>query len=154
MHIKDILHAKRLKTERHIRELEKAGKARKRYTAMMPDIPFLFLGLLCDIGWILHLIAGCGSLFRRFDPLLFVSLIGVAIGVGMTIYLNLIQEKEIALGYQKDLSFGLTAVSGLAGGIAGLLLGNSWIAVGGFLNAITGLPIYLSFKPGIRYGVQ
>lgn len=25
---------------------------------MMPDIPFLMLGLISDIGWMIHLIAG------------------------------------------------------------------------------------------------
>lgn len=154
MNIREALHAKRLKTEAHIRELEEAGEAGKRYTATMPDIPFLVLGLLCDAGWIIHLIAGCARLANGFDLLLSLSLIGAMIGVGMTVYLNRIQEKEIALGYQKDLSFGLTVVSGLIGGVAGILLGSPWIAIGGFLNFATGLPIYLSFKPGIRYGVH
>ncbi|MBR1780903.1 MAG: hypothetical protein IJ751_05820 [Oscillospiraceae bacterium] len=154
MNIKETLHAKRLKTEAHIRALEAAGTAGKRYTATMPDIPFLVLGLLCDVGWLMHLIAGGARLFRGFDPLLCLSLIGVIVGVGMTIYLNRIQEKEIALRYQKNLSFGLTIASGLVGGVAGILLGSPWIAIGGFLNFVTGLPLYLSFKPGIRYGVQ
>lgn len=29
-----------------------------RYTAMMPDIPFFVLALVCDVGWLTHLIAG------------------------------------------------------------------------------------------------
>ncbi len=93
MNIRKILHEKRLKTEDHIRELESAGKAGERCTATMPDIPFLILALLCDIGWIIQLIAV-------------------------------------------------------------VLLGDPWVAVGGFLNLVAGLPLYLSFKPGIRYGIQ
>ena len=56
--IKDILHEKRKTTEDHIRQLQQVGKQGIRYTAMMPDIPFLVLGLLSDIGWIMHLTAG------------------------------------------------------------------------------------------------
>jgi hypothetical protein len=29
-----------------------------------------------------------------------------------------------------------------------------WLIVGGVLNFVAGLPIYLSFKKGIFYGVQ
>ncbi len=72
----------------------------------------------------------------------------------MTVYLNKIHEKEIALRYQKDLSFGLTVLGGLHGGIVGILICNEWLIIGGFLNLLTGLPIYLSFKLGIIYGVQ
>ena len=39
--IKDILHEKRKTTEDHIRQLQQVGKQGIRYTAMMPDIPFL-----------------------------------------------------------------------------------------------------------------
>ena len=55
--IKETLHKKRKATEDHIRELQRQGKQGVRYTAMMPDIPFLILGLISDIGWIIHLIA-------------------------------------------------------------------------------------------------
>ena len=154
MNIKEILHERRLKTENHIRELEKAGTAGERYTATMPDVPFLVLALVCDIGWIIQLIAGGISLFHHFDILLCISLVAVLIGVGATIYLNVIHEKEIATKYQKDMSFGLTVAGGLLGAIAGIMLGNSWIILGGFLNLAGGLPIYQSFKPGIQYGVQ
>ena len=154
MNIKEVLHAKRMKTEEHIRSLEKEGKAGKRYTAVMPDVPFLVLGTLCDIGWIIQLIYGTAYLFKKFDLLLCVSLIGVLIGVGMTVYLNRIKEKEMPLRYQKDLSFGLTTAAGLIGGIAGILIGSPLVAVGGALNFATGLPLYLSFKPGIIYGVK
>ena len=53
--------------------------------------------------------------------------------------------------------------SGLAGAIIGIFqiviyAGVSpelvWIVIGGILNFISGLPIYLSFKKGIFYGVQ
>lgn len=61
------------------------------------------------------------------------------------------------------MSFGLTVYGGLAGGIIGMFqLANItdipgaiiWMTIGGFLNFVTGLPIYLSFKKGIIYGVQ
>lgn len=56
--IKEILHEKRKTTEYHIKQLQHEGKQGIRYTAMMPDIPFLILGLMSDIGWLTHLIAG------------------------------------------------------------------------------------------------
>lgn len=56
--IKEILHEKRKATETHIEQLQREGKQGVRYTAMMPDIPFLVLGLLSDTGWIIHLVAG------------------------------------------------------------------------------------------------
>ena len=58
---------------------------------------------------------------------------------------------------------GLTIYSGLAGaniGIfqiviyAGVSPELEWKKFGGILNFISGLPIYLSFKKGIFYGVQ
>ena len=48
--IKEALHEKRKLTEDHIRQLEREGKQGVRYTAMMPDVPFLVLGLLSDVG--------------------------------------------------------------------------------------------------------
>ena len=154
MSIHEVLAKRRRQTDEHIRVLERQGKTGKRFTAMMPNMPFLILGLMCDVGWIVHLIAGGRFLIDQFNLPLLLTMIAVILGVGMTIYLNLIHEKEIALGYQKDLSFGLTVFAGLAGGVVGLILGDGWIAAGGFLNFIAGLPIYLSFKPGIHYGVQ
>ena len=56
--IKKVLHEKRKTTEAHIQQLQQAGKQGVRYTVMMPDIPFLMLGLISDIGWMIHLIAG------------------------------------------------------------------------------------------------
>ena len=56
--IKETLHEKRKTTEDHIQQLQQAGKQGARYTAMMPDIPFLMLGLISDVGWMIHLIAG------------------------------------------------------------------------------------------------
>lgn len=57
----------------------------------------------------------------------------------------------------------MTVYSGLAGAMIGifqivLYAGVStelvWVVVGGFLNFAFGLPIYLSFKKGIFYGVK
>lgn len=39
---KEILHAKRVVTEKHIKQLQKEGREGIRYTAMIPDVPFLF----------------------------------------------------------------------------------------------------------------
>ena len=165
--IRETLHKKRKRTEEHIRQLQREGKEGVRYTAMMPDIPFLILGLVSDIGWLIHLIAGilffCGNGFRRTpDYAALIALAAVLFGVAYLIYLNKIHEKEIATRRQKDLSFGMTAFAGLAGAMIGIvqivLEGGSpelvWIVIGGFLNFASGLPIYLSFKKGIFYGVK
>ena len=165
--IKDTLHAKREITEKHIQQLQQEGKEGTRYTAMMPDIPFLILGLLSDIGWIIHLIAGiiyfCRNGFHHvLDFVALIALAAVIFGVGYIIYLNKIHEKEIATKLQKDLSFGMTVYAGLAGAVIGILqlvtMGVSselvWIVIGGFLNFATGSPIYFSFKKGIFYGVK
>ena len=166
--IKEILHEKREATEYHIKQLQHEGKQGIRYTAMMPDIPFLILGLISDIGWLTHLIAGilyfCRNGFRHvLDYAAFLTLAGILFGVVYLIYLNKIHEKEIATKLQKNLSFGVTVYSGLAGAVIGILQfvlyagassGLVWLTVGGVLNFVAGLPIYLSFKKGIFYGVQ
>ena len=166
--IKDILHKKRKTTEDHIRQLQQVGKQGIRYTAMMPDIPFLVLGLLSDIGWIMHLTAGIIYFCRNFfyhvlDYFALAALAAVMFGVAYIIYLNKIHEKEIATKRQKDLGFGMTVYSGAAGAVigisqivmyAGVSLELVWIVIGGFLNFAAGLPIYLSFKKGIFYGVK
>ena len=90
------------------------------------------------------------------------ALAGVLFGVAYLMYLNKTHEKEIATKLQKDLSFGMTVYSGLAGAVVGMVqittTGVSsvlvWLIVGGVLNFVAGLPIYLSFKKGIFYGVQ
>ena len=57
----------------------------------------------------------------------------------------------------------MTVYSGAAGAVIGIFqivmyAGVSadlvWIVIGGFLNFAAGLPIYLSFKKGIFYGVK
>lgn len=164
--IKEILHEKRAATERHVRQLQQDGAQGIRYTAMMPDVPFLISGLLSDIGWMIHLVAGILYVCRTgvhhvLDAMALLALAGVLLGVGHLIYLNKIHEKEIATRLQKNLSFGLTAYAGLAGAVISVLqialdTGVSaelvWIAVGGALNFASGLPIFLSFRKGIIYG--
>lgn len=166
--IKEILHEKRKTTEEHIKQLEQNGKQDIRYTAMMPDIPFLVLGLLSDIGWIIHLVVGIiyfcrNGFYHVLDYIALITLIAIIFGVSYIIYLNKIHEKEIATRHQKDFSFGMTVYAGLAGAIIGILQiviypnvpsELVWIVIGGFLNFISGLPIYLSFKKGIFYGVK
>lgn len=165
--IKETLHEKRKTTEEHIKQLQQEGKQGVRYTAMMPDIPFMVLGLLSDIGWLIHLIAGiiyfCKNGFHHVsDYIALIALAAVVFGVAYIIYLNKIHEKEIATKLQKDLGFGMTVYSGLAGAVIGIIQivisGVSaelvWIVIGGFLNFASGLPIYLSFKKGIFYGVK
>lgn len=165
--IKETLHEKRKTTEEHIKQLQQEGKQGVRYTAMIPDIPFMVLGLLSDIGWLIHLIAGiiyfCKNGFHHAsDYIALIALAAVVFGVAYIIYLNKIHEKEIATKLQKDLGFGMTVYSGLAGAVIGIIQivisGVSaeivWIVIGGFLNFASGLPIYLSFKKGIFYGVK
>lgn len=166
--IKETLHEKRKTTEDHIKQLQQYGKQGVRYTAMIPDIPFMVLGLLSDIGWIIHLVAGviyfCGNGFHHvLDYIALIALAAVIFGVAYIIYLNKIHEKEISTRLQKNLGFGVTVYSGLAGAVIGifqiaLYAGVSpelvWLVIGGFLNFASGLPIYLSFKKGIFYGVK
>ena len=165
--IKETLHEKRKATEDHIRVLQRQGKQGVRYTAMMPDIPFLILGLISDIGWIIHLTAGIiyfreNGFHHVLDYAALLALAGILFGVAYLIYLNKIREKEIATKLQKNLSFGMTVYSGLAGAVVGMVqiaaTGVSsvlvWLTVGGVLNFAAGLPIYLSFKLGIFFGVQ
>ena len=166
--IKETLHAKRGVTEEHIKQLQLERKEGVRYTAMMPDVPFLVFGLVSDIGWIIHLVAGilflCRNGFRHvLDALMLAAMAGILFGVAYLIYLNKIHEKEIATKRQKDLSFGMTVYSGVAGAVIGILqivLSAGavpelvWLVIGGFVNFAAGLPIYLSFQKGIIYGVK
>lgn len=166
--IKDALHEKRKETEEHIKQLRQDGEQQVRYTAMMPDVPFMVLGLSCDIGWIMHLTAGtiylCRNGFRHvLDYMAFLALAAVVAGVACIVYLEKIHEKEIATRRQKNFSFGLLAHSGLAGAVVGILQSVAytsasselvWIVTGGFLNFASALPIFLSFKKGIYYGVK
>ena len=99
--IKEVLHEKRKTTEYHIKQLQHEGKQGIRYTAMMPDIPFLILGLISDIGWIIHLIAGviyfCRNGFCHvLDYAALLPLAGVLFSAAYLIHLNKIHEKEIA----------------------------------------------------------
>ena len=157
-----------IETEEHIKQLRQDGEQQVRYTAMMPDVPFMVLGLSCDIGWIMHLTAGtiylCRNGFRHvLDYMAFLTLAAVVAGVACIVYLGKIHEKEIATRRQKNFSFGLLAYSGLAGAVVGILQSVAytsasselvWIVTGGFLNFASALPIFLSFKKGIYYGVK
>lgn len=55
VNIKEVLHAKRVVTEEHIKQLQKDGCEGVHYTVMMSDIPFLVLTWLCDIRWPGHM---------------------------------------------------------------------------------------------------
>lgn len=169
------LHSKRAATEEKIRKLEQEGKAGVRYTATISDVPFLIVGLICDVGWLIHLIAEIiyivkyrfhtgNSAICFFDILALAASAVVAFGVIMIIYMGSIHEKEIATRLQKNLSFGATIFGGLAAGIIGIVqliiayrcdVGGKnllfRITAGGFLNFAFGLPIFASFKKGIRY---
>lgn len=173
--LKKKLHSKRALTEKKVRQLEEAGQAGERYTATISDINFMIVGLLCDVGWIIHIISEIKYLFEYgihtgnvplmiFDILLLTASAAVVFGIAETIYLNIIHEKEIATRMQKNMSFGMTVFGGLAAGIIGIvqlfLMSESnygeasfiiVIIVGGFVNFIFGLPIFLSFKKGIIY---
>ena len=157
-----------IETEEHIKQLRQDGEQQVRYTAMMPDVPFMVLGLSCDIGWIMHLTAGtiylCRNGFRHvLDYMAFLALAAVVAGVACIVYLGKIHEKEIATRRQRNFSFGLLAYSGLAGAVVGILQSVAftsasselvWIVTGGFLNFASALPIFISFKKGIYYGVK
>ena len=153
--IKEVLHEKRKTTEDHIKQLQQDGTQGVRYTAMMPDISFLVLGLISDVGWIIHLFAGIFYFCRNgfHHALDYMALIALAA----------VHEKEIATKLQKNLSFGMTVYSGLAGSMIGILqmvlyagVSSELAAIvsGGFLNFAAGFPIYRSFKKGIFYGVK
>lgn len=129
---------------------------------MLPDVPFLVCGLISDTGWLIQLIAGvlffCRNGFHHvLDGIALIPLAGVLFGVAYLTYLNKIHEKEIAAKIQKNLSFGMTAYSGLAGAVVGALqivrIGASselvWTVIGGLLNVAAGLPIFLSFKKAL-----
>lgn len=155
--MREKLHAKRAATEEHIRELEQEGRTGIRYTIMMPDMVFMVLGLICDTGWLLQIIFGIrlmpsgGSSGEK--TLIAVDMLLILVGIIYTIFLGKIHEKEIALRHQKDLSFGLTALGGILGIILGAAFVNAGMIIGGVLNTAGSLPIYQSFKKGIRYGV-
>lgn len=165
--IRNTLHEKRKLTEDRVRQRRREGEQTVRYTAMMPDIPFLVLGLLSDIGCLIHLAAGtvslCGSGFHSVpDYAAALAMAALLFGIGFLIHLNKLHEKEIATKLQKDLRFGVTAYSGLAGAvIAGIQIAAAgaapaliWVVIGGILNFASALPIYLSCKKGIVYGVK
>lgn len=169
------LHSKRACTEEKIRRLEQEGKAGVRYTATISDISFLIVGLICDVGWLMHMIAGILYFVRNgfhignrvmcfLDALDVAALAVVAFGVIMIVYMDKIHEKEIATRLQKNLSFGATIFGGLAAAVIGMIqlivvqrFGGDempyliWITVGGLLNFAFGLPIFASFQKGIRY---
>lgn len=52
------------------------------------------------------------------------------------------------------MSFGLIVIGGIFGIIIGAKAGCIVFAVGAFINVLGGLPIYLSFRKGILYGVK
>lgn len=75
---------------------------------MIPDIPFLVLGLFSDVGWIVHLIAGiiyfCRNGFHHvLDYIALIALAGVVFGVSYIIYLNKIHENELPQSGKKIL---------------------------------------------------
>lgn len=156
--MREKLHAKRAVTEEHIKELEQEGRAGIRYTIMMPDMAFMILGLICDVGWLLQLIFVIGIMAADRSSsekiLITVDMLMILTGIIYTIHLGKIHEKEIALRHQKNLSFGLTILGGLLGIVLGVTFGNAGTIIGGILNAAGGMPIYLSFRRGIRYGVR
>ncbi len=166
--IEQKLIAMRLATDNHIRELESKGKAGLRYTAMMPNIPFFVLAILCDIAWIIQIVFGIRCIMNNgitgpISILILISLLGVGIGVVYLIYLNRINEKSIATRFQKNASFGTLTYAGLIGAVAaviGIHMHDGanpdlvWLFIGGIFNFLTGLPVLLSFKKGIIYDVH
>lgn len=103
--MREKLHAKRAATEGHIRTLEREGRAGERYTITMPDMAFMVLGLICDIGWVLQLIFGNWFMNNSIDhsvspaikTVVAFDLFLILAGILYTIHLGKIHEKEIAL---------------------------------------------------------
>lgn len=154
MQLGERLHAKRAATEKHIREMEATGTVGRRYTATMPDAPFMGLGLVSDVGWLLQLGLGTRILATGPSAAVATDLCLIVAGVGVTCWLGIRHEKEIALRWQKDASFGLVALGGLLGIVIGVTSAHVGFAAAGALNAAGSLPIYLSFHPGIVYGIR
>lgn len=166
--IEEILHNKRKLCEDHIKKLQEERKEGIRYTIMMKDIHFLILGLLNDVGWIIYLISliiyFCKNNFHFvFDYIILIIMIFLIFSVFFISYLNKIHEKEIDTKLQKNLSFGLLILSGLMQTLIGIIqaiickeisIELILIIIGSFINFVTGLPIYLSFKKGIYYGIK
>lgn len=158
MQVGEKLHAKRTATEDRIRALEAAGEAGDRFTATMPNAPFMALGLVSDIGWLLQLVFGgmalAAGVDARVTALVAADLCLIVAGVAVTVYLGVLHEKEIALRWQRDLSFGLVALGGIVGILAGVLAGSAGLVLGSLLNTAGSLPLYLSFRKGIIYGIR
>ncbi|MCM1054013.1 MAG: hypothetical protein NC394_00700 [Bacteroides sp.] len=165
--LKDIFRKKRAETNEHIRQLEFEGRAGVRYTIMLPNIPFFILAVISDVGWISQLVSGivflCKNGFHAaLDFAILVDLICVIFGAAYISYLNKIREKGISTRLQKNLGFGTLMLAGFAGGIIGIFhiffCGISTeivlITAGGFLNFAAVLPIFISFKKGIIYGIE
>ena len=101
--IKEILHEKRKATEEHIKRLQQEGKQGVRYTAMMPDVPFLVFGLISDIGWIIHLIAGvlyfCRNGFHYvLDYAALITLASVLFGVIYLVFFTKYMKRRLPQG--------------------------------------------------------
>ena len=133
----------------------------------MPSITFLVLGTINDVGWLMSMIASVIYFYENgfrsiLDWAVLADWVCVMFGVFYLIHLNIIHEKEIATRLQKNYGHGMVVYAGLVGGIIGiaqiLIYGASTelilMVAGGFLNFATGIPIYLSFRKGIFYGVE
>lgn len=150
----DRLYSKRKNTENHIRILENEGKAGIRYTICLSNIQFMILGLICDVGWLIQCIVGISILKTSVYISLVLDLVMICVGIVYTIYLGKIHEKEIALRFQKDFSFGLVVAAGIGGIIAGIRIHSHAFLIGSLLNVMGAVPINVSFQKGIKYGIQ
>lgn len=72
---------------------------------MMPDIPFLILGLLSDAGWITHLIAGAVIGILQIAAYVGASpeLVWIVVGV----FLNFASGLTIYLSFKKGIFYGV-----------------------------------------------
>ena len=73
---------------------------------MMPDIPFMILGLISDIGWIIHIVAGVVYLCRNgfhhaLDYVAVIALAAVIFGVAYIIYLNKMLERKLPQDFKR-----------------------------------------------------
>lgn len=153
MKIFESIKESRKETEKHIRALEEEGQAGERYTLGLPDQPMIIFGLIGDLGVLIMLIDGIIHLFHA-SVLLKSDLLFLLIGMLYLVYLNVIHEKEICTKAQRDGGFGLILLAGIIGIICGLQMNAKLYIAGSVMTIIGCLPIYVSFKKGIRYEVE
>lgn len=81
-------------------------ETRRSLYCLIPDIQFMVLGLLSDIDWIIHLVAGiiyfCGNGFdHTLGYIALIALAAVIFGVAYIIYLNKMLERKLPQDFKR-----------------------------------------------------